>query len=162
MLFHPLEIDSMNAKFLFGACVAAAATTTFAAGPFGDAFKGKMKPGLYEVRMEMEMPGMPQGMGKQQMTMQNCVTAEDLEGGKLGRSEQQKMEQCEVKNFKMSGNTASYTTVCKGDMQMTADTTVTFAGDGYRMDMKMSMNQGGQVMKMNQKMDGRYLGACKK
>ena len=76
-----------------------------------------MKHGLYEVRMEMEMPGMPQGMGKQQMTMQNCVTAQDLEGGKLGRSEQQKMEQCEIKNFKMSGNTASYTTVCKGDMQ---------------------------------------------
>lgn len=152
----------MNAKFLFGACVAAAATTAFAANPFGDAFKGKMKPGLYEVRMEMEMPGMPQGMGKQQMTMQNCVTAEDLEGGRLGRSEQQKMEQCEIKNFRMSGNTASYTTECKGDMQMTADTTVTFAGDNYKMDMKMNMNQGGQVMKMHQKMDGRYLGACKK
>ena len=153
----------MNTKFLLGACVAAAATATaFAAGPFGDAFKGKMKPGLYEVRMEMEMPGMPQGMGKQQMTMQNCVTAEDLEGGKLGRSEQQKMEQCEVKNFKMSGNTASYTTVCKGNMDMTADTTVTFAGDNYKMDMKMRMNQGGQVMNMHQKMDGRYLGACKK
>jgi hypothetical protein len=54
----------MNAKFLFGACLAATSTAAFAAGPFGDAFKGKMKEGLYEVRMEMEMPGMPQGMGK--------------------------------------------------------------------------------------------------
>ena len=72
------------------------------------------------------------------------------------------MEQCEVKNFKMSGNTASYTTVCKGNMDMTADTTETVAGDNYKMDMKMRMNQGGQVMNMHQKMDGRYLGACKK
>ena len=81
---------------------------------------------------------------------------------KLGRSEQQKMEQCEIKNFKMSGNTASYTTVCKGDMQMTADTTITFSGADYKMNMKMAMNQGGQVMNMTQKMDGRYLGPCKK
>ena len=151
----------MNAKFLFGACLAAASTAAFAANPFGDAFKGKMKEGLYEVRMEMEMPGMPQGMGKQQMTMQNCVTAQDIESGKVGKGSQ-KPDQCEIKNFKMSGNTASYTTVCKGNMDMTADTTVTFAGDNYKMDMKMRMDQGGQVMNMHQKMDGRYLGACKK
>ena len=151
----------MNAKFLLGACLAAASTAAFAASPFGDAFKGKMKPGLYEVRMEMEMPGMPQGMGKQQMTMQNCVTAEDIESGKVGKGSQ-KPDQCEITNFKMSGNTASYTTVCKGDMQMTADTTITFSGADYKMNMKMAMNQGGQVMNMTQKMDGRYLGACKK
>ena len=151
----------MNAKFLFGACLAAASTAAFAASPFGDAFKGKMKEGLYEVRMEMEMPGMPQGMGKQQMTMQNCVTAQDIESVKVGKGSQ-KPDQCEIKNFKMSGNTASYTTVCKGDMQMTADTTITFSGADYKMNMKMAMNQGGQVMNMTQKMDGRYLGPCKK
>ena len=152
----------MNAKFLFGACLAAASTAAFAASPFGDAFKAKMKEGLYEVRMEMEMPGMPQGMGKQQMTMQNCVTAKDIESGSVGRGKDQMQSQCEIKNFKMSGNTASYTTVCKGEHAMTADTTITFAGNDYKMDMKMSMNQSGQVMKMNQKMDGRYLGPCKK
>lgn len=152
----------MNAKFLFGACLAAASTAAFAASPFGDAFKGKMKEGLYEVRMEMEMPGMPQGMGKQQMTMQNCVTAQDIETGRVGKGNNQKPDQCEIKNFKMSGNTASYTTVCKGDMQMTADTTITFSGADYKMNMKMAMNQGGQVMNMTQKMDGRYLGPCKK
>lgn len=151
----------MNAKFLIGACLAAASTAALAASPFGDAFKGKMKEGLYEVRMEMEIPGMPQGMGKQQMTMQNCVTAQDIETGRVGKGSNQKPDQCEIKNFKMSGNTASYTTVCKGDMQMTADTTITFSGADYRMNMKMAMNQGGQVMNMTQKMDGRYLGPCK-
>lgn len=151
----------MSTKFLFGACLAAASTVALAAGPF-DAFKGKMKEGLYEVRMEMEMPGMPQGMGKQQMTMQNCVSAKDIESGSIGKGKDQMQDQCEVRNFKMSGNTASYTTVCKGEHAMTADTTITFAGNDYKMDMKMTMNQGGQVMKMSQKMDGRYLGACKK
>lgn len=152
----------MNAKFLFGACLAAASTAAISASPFGNAFKGKMKEGLYEVRMEMEMPGMPQGMGKQQMTMQNCVTAQDIESGNVGKGKDQMQGQCEIRNFKASGNTASYTTVCKGEHAMTADTTITFAGNDYKMDMKMSMNQGGQVMKMSQKMDGRYLGPCKK
>ena len=151
----------MSTKFLFGACLAAASAVAFAAGPF-DAFKGKMKEGLYEVRMEMEIPGMPQGMGKQQMTMQNCVTAQDIESGRVGKGREQMQERCEIKNFKMSGNTASYTTVCKGEHAMTADTTITFAGNDYKMDMKMAMNQGGQVMNMHQKMDGRYLGPCKK
>jgi uncharacterized protein DUF3617 len=151
----------MSTKLLFGACLAAASTAAFAAGPF-DSFKGKMKEGLYEVRMEMEMPGMPQGMGKQQMTMQNCVTAKDIESGSVGKGKDQMQDRCEIKNFKMSGNTASYTTVCKGETAMTVDTTITFAGDNYRMDMKMAMNHGGQVMNMTQKMDGRYLGPCKK
>jgi hypothetical protein len=67
-----------------------------------------------------------------------------------------------VKNFNMSGNTATYTTVCKGDPAMTIDAKITFIDAGYNMDMKMAMNQGGQVMNMTQKMESRYLGACKK
>jgi hypothetical protein len=152
----------MSTKLLFAACLAATSTVAFGAGPF-DAFKGKMKEGLYENKMEMEMPGMPQGMGKHAMTFQNCVTAQDIEAGKVGKSRDNQMpENCEVRNFKMSGNTASYTMACKGEMAMTADTRMTFTDNGYRMDMKMAMNQGGQVMNMTQKMEGRYLGPCKK
>ena len=124
--------------------------------------KGKMKEGLYEVKMEMEMPGMPAGMGKQSMTMQNCVTAKDIEQGQVGKAPNQAPSDCEVKDFKMSGNTATYKTVCKGQTQMTADTSMTFRGDGYTMNTKVAMNQGGQTMNMTQKMEGRYLGPCKK
>ena len=86
-----------------------------------------------------------------------------IEKGKVGRGRDGKMpENCEIKNFNMSGNTASYTTVCTGNPQMTIDNKVTFADNGYKMDMKMAMNQGGQVMNMTQHMESRYLGACKK
>ena len=156
----------MRNKFLLTACATAlTATFAFAAGPF-DGFKGKMKEGMYETKMEMDMSGMagmPKGMGKQTHTMQHCVTPQDIEKGNMGKGPDGKAPQdCEVKDFKMSGNTASYKMVCKGQMQMTADNVVTFSDNGYKMDMKMAMNQGGQVMNMTQKMDSRYLGPCKK
>jgi hypothetical protein len=153
----------MTTKFLLAAaCTAALSATAFAAGPF-DQFKGKMKEGQYETKMEMEIPGMPAGMGKQNHTFQHCVTPEDIEKGKVGRGRDGKApENCEIKNFNMSGNTATYTTACTGNPQMTIDNKVTFADNGYKVDMKMAMNQGGQVMNMTQHMESRYLGACKK
>jgi hypothetical protein len=132
-----------------------------------DQLKGKMKDGLYEYKMEMDMgavPGLPPGMGKQNMTFQKCVTPEDIEKGQMGRGggrDGKAPESCEVKNFKMSGNTASYTMVCKNP-PMSADNQITFVADGFKMDMKMAMNQGGQMMNMTQRMEGKYLGACKK
>jgi hypothetical protein len=150
----------MRPTFLAAAvgCVFCAAAS---ASPF-DQFKGKMKEGMYETTMEMEIPGMPAGMGKQNMKFQNCVTAQDIENGKVGKGKDKGTENCEVKNFKMSGNTATYTTVCKGEHEMTADTRMTFHDAGYKMDMKMAMNRNGQVMNMTQHMEGRYMGACKK
>jgi hypothetical protein len=156
----------MRNKFLIAACAAAAAgTVAFAQNPF-EGFKGKMKEGQYETKMEMDMSGMkgmPAGMGKQSSTFSHCVTQGDIDKGQVGRGRDGKAPQdCEVKDFKMSGNTANYKMECKGQMQMTADTTVTFTGEGYKTDMKMAMNQGGQVMNMTQKMESRYLGPCKK
>jgi hypothetical protein len=45
---------------------------------------------------------------------------------------------------------------------MSADNQITFSGDGFRMDMKMAMSQGGQMLNMTQKMEGRYVGPCNK
>ena len=91
------------------ACVLAAPLAF--AGPF-DQFKGKMKPGLYEMKMEMDMSGMqgmPPGMGKQSHTMQHCVTEQDLEKGAFNRGRDGKSpnESCDVKNMNVSGNTPS-------------------------------------------------------
>jgi hypothetical protein len=155
----------MNALRLAAVAAAVASFSAVAAGPF-DAFKGKMKEGLYEYKTEMDMgavPGMPPGMGKQSNTMQHCVTAEDIEKGQMNRGRDGKAPgNCEVRDFKMSGNTASYTMECKGERPMKADNKITFTSDGYDMDMKMAMTHGGQTMNMNQKAKARYLGACKK
>ena len=75
-------------KQMFALAVLAAAAATAYAGPF-DAFKGKMKEGMYEYKMDMDMgqmPGMPPGMGKQSHTFQRCVTKEDIEKGNMGKA----------------------------------------------------------------------------
>jgi len=145
------------------ACLASGAPV--AAGPF-DQFKGKMKEGLYEYKMEMDMgavPGMPPGMGKQTHSFTHCVTKKDIEEGGFSKGGDRKQpENCEVKNMNVSGNTATYTMECKGDPQMKADNKITFVDNGFDMDMKMQMNRGGQVMNMNQKMQGRLKGPCTK
>ena len=150
-------------KAAFAVAFAAAFSTAAAAGPF-DQFKGKMKDGMYEYKMQMEIPGMPAGMGKQNMTFQNCVSQKDIEEGGFGKGGQEaKMpKDCEIKNMNVSGNTATYTMECKGAQKMKADNKIVFAPDGFNMEMKMQMDHGGQVMNMTQKMQGKHVGPCKK
>ena len=152
----------MRNTYLAAACaVALCSTGVNAAGPF-DAYKGKMKDGMYEIKTEMEMPGMPGGMGKTAHTMQHCITPQDIESGKMGGGKDQMPKDCEVKDFKMSGNNATYKLICKGQMNMQADVNMSFNDSGFKMDQKMSMNQGGQPMQMNHRMESRYIGPCKK
>ena len=148
--------------------IAAATGCAFAAaialaGPF-DAFKGKMKPGLYETKVETDMgamPGVPPGMGKHSNTIQHCVTEKDIEEGGFGKGNDRKDEgQCEFKDVKMSVNAATYKMVCpKGNMS--ADGKIAFTGNGYVSDVDMATDQGGHKMNMKQHSESRYLGSCK-
>lgn len=145
------------------ACATAFSATAGAAGPM-DALKGTMKEGLYETKMKMEMGGrpmMPPGAAKQGMTFQHCVTQKDIDQGQLGKKDKGTAD-CEIKNFKVSGNTATYQMACKGEHEMTADNKVTFNGDNYTLDMTMAMKRDGKVMNLSQHMENRYLGPCKK
>jgi hypothetical protein len=153
------------ARLLAVAAATACACAAAADNPF-EGFKGKMKEGLYDYKMELDLgniPGMPPGMGKQNMAFQQCVTNQDIEKGQMGRSKESQMPtDCKVSDFKMSGNTATYKMDCKGEPSIKGDSRVTFAGDSFTMDMKMAMNQAGQVMNVTQKMNARYVGPCKK
>jgi hypothetical protein len=142
------------------AALAACCGTAIAAGPF-DAFKGKMKEGLYEYTMKTEMPGMPAGMAGKPMTIQHCVTAKDLDQGNFAKSPHEK--DCSFEDVKVSGNTASYKMVCKGGNKMNADVKMTFGDGSFMSDTKMTMSQGpnGQPMTVTQHMEGKYIGACK-
>ena len=153
----------MKNTTIAAAVCAAIATAAYAADNPFEAFKGKMKPGMYEMKMDMDMgaiPGMPPGMGKQSHTMQHCVTEQDMEKGAFSRGRDGKSaSDCKIENMKTSGNTATYTMVCP---QMKADNKITFNGNGYVMDMKMNMDQGGKPMTMNQHVESKYIGPCTK
>ena len=153
----------MNKTALLALAASLAATPlALAQSPF-DSMKGKVKPGLYNYKMEMDMgqvPGAPPGMGKQTMNMQHCVTPQDLEKGEL-TAKKDMPKDCKVSDYKMSGNTASYRVACTGEFKMAADNVITFVPDGYRIQMKMKMDQGGQAMNMTQNIEAKYAGACK-
>lgn len=146
---------------LAAACILAAPLAF--AGPF-DAFKGHMKPGMYESKVEMDMSGMaglPPGMGKQSHTHQHCITQKDIDDGSVARQGRQgkgKEGDCEIKDVKISGNTGTYRMVCPN---MTGDTKITFNGNGYVTDMVMVSDHGGQKMTMKSHSESKYLGACK-
>jgi uncharacterized protein DUF3617 len=135
-----------------------ASGAVLAAGPF-DPIRGKMKEGMYEYKIDMDMAGMPGGMGKHSTTVQHCVTAKDIEGGDFAKGNNNPGK-CEIKDMKASGSTADYKMVCT-DPEMTSDNHIVFRDNGFAMDSKTSMKQQGQVMNMSQHMEGKYLGACK-
>ena len=152
--FRPLAVAAALAAF----CTPASAQL--------EGMKGKMKEGLYEYKVEVDMgamPGMPPGMGKQSHTVQNCVTAKDIESGSFAQERKDKgNDNCKVRDYKMSGNTATYVMECKGDTQMRVDAKMTFADNAFTMENDMQMSQGGQAMKMKQKIQGRHIGPCNK
>lgn len=149
------------------ACMSLSAAA--ADNPF-EAFKSKMKPGMYSYDMTMDMgavPGMPPGMGKQSRTFEHCVTPEDISRGEVGKGGKGMPENCEIKDFKSSGNTVDYTMACKpstngkgppGGMQ--AHSHMTFQDGGYTMDMEMQGGGGpsGHPMQMKQHIVAKYLG----
>ena len=140
----------------------AATAATAQDNPFA-AMKGKVKPGMYENKMEMEIPGMPPGMGPQSFTNKTCLTEADLEkGAAFNKGRDGKAQDCEIKDFKMTGSGATYKMACKGANKMEGDTALTFMPDGYKGVTKMSMMQGGQAMNVTSKFESKYLGACAK
>jgi hypothetical protein len=163
MLPPPDPIASIaDMKRLALALAAALALPALAAdNPFAG-MKGKMREGMWQYTMEMgNVPGMPQGMKMPPMTFSRCLTAQDIEQGGATQREGKMPEGCSVKNMKMSGNTASYTMECTKDPKMKSDVNMTFQGDGFTMKQDMEMDRGGQMMKMQQTMTGKYTGPCK-
>jgi Protein of unknown function (DUF3617) len=161
----------MLRKYAMASLVVACVAPIAWAGPMD--FKGKMKEGLYEITTSMEMSGMPgmpggmQGMKMPAMTVQHCVTKKDVEEGsqkmfgQKGPRGGEMPKDCEMKDFKMDGNTASYKMICTGEHKMDMDTSITFGGDGYKGTTKMKMDQGGQAMNMTSTFESKYKGACK-
>ena len=141
------EMTGMRVRQVVALLVLAAFTVGAGAqGKYKDAFKGKIKVGEYELKTEMTG-----ALGKHADTDKQCVTAQDLaEGMDIDTN-------CEIRNFKSSGNVVSYSKVCTGPAS-TTDDTVTFSSDGYKFERKDSRKDGGTS---TQRVQARYLGPCK-
>jgi hypothetical protein len=119
-----------------------------------------IRPGLWEVTMQMQMAGASIKMPEMKST--RCVTPEDskdpsrsLPTGPEGRGNQK--SDCKVSDYKLSGNTATWKMVCTSPQAMTSTGEMTFSDDSYTGTMKTEMAQGQMTMKMA----GKRVGDCK-
>lgn len=128
-------------RILRGACVAIACAGIGSAVAAGS-------DELWEVSTQMNMAGMPPGMGAQKT--QVCT-----EKGDQKKAMTRGNDKCKVKDFKQSGNSVHMEMSCpEGDAVL--DTTYNAAHTEYKGTMKMTSSRGDMTMTMN----GRKIGTC--
>jgi hypothetical protein len=120
--------------------------------------QGPRRDGRWEVTTEMDMPGMPMKMPSTK-TIQ-CVTKAQADDPNLSmpKGKQDKSDDCKVSDYKVAGNTVSWTMTCSGKDAMTGTGEITYAADTY--DGWMKMKTGDHDMTMKYK--GKRLGDCEK
>ena len=139
----------MNSRTsLIVAAVLALAASLFAQGPRRD--------GKWEVKMEMQMPGMT--MPPQTMTQ--CVTKEEAADPLKAMpqtGQDANSSDCKVSDYKVTGNKVTWSMTCAKE-RMTGTGEFVYAGDTYTGSM--IMNTQGQAMTI--KYSGKRLGDCTK
>ena len=119
-----------------------------------------MKEGLWEITMKMEMPGMPAGMPPQ--VLQQCLTKKDLEDPRKTAPGDPGDSRCQMTDYKLLGNTATWSMACKGEGAMSGVGSITYSGTSYTGTNRMTMTEGGNTQTMTMHYSGRHLGECKK
>ena len=124
---------------IFALALAFAFGTSFAAG----------NDELWEVSSQMNMPGMPAGMGAQKH--QVCTEKGDAKKAMSSRGS----EKCKMTDFKQSGNKVTMTMACP-DGTAVVENTYNAAHSEYNGTVKMTSKQGDMTMTMA----GRRVGTC--
>ncbi|MFH0974915.1 MAG: DUF3617 family protein [Spirochaetota bacterium] len=138
-------------RFLIAVLATAFFVTALVAAP------NKMKEGKWEITMSMNMQGMPFAMPP--VTHTQCITKKDLEDNKKTLPAAGKSENCEIKDYKISGNTVTWKTVCKDGTKGSGE--ITYKGDSYSGTMTMeTVDKKGNKSVINYKIKGRRLGDC--
>ncbi len=122
------------------------------------AASGGMQPGLWEIIATVQRTGMPMSMPAQ--TTRRCLTQKDLDGNRAVPQGDDK--NCQVKDYKRKGNTATWTIVCTGKETMTGTGTMTFSSTSYTGKMKSKMKDGSETMEMTHNWAAKRIGDCKK
>ena len=112
------------------------------------------KPGNWQIKMEMEIEGMPFKMPPFTHTV--CVTEEDLKDPSKAVPNDPKSK-CTVSDYKIDGNTVTWTVDCP-KQKTKGHGEVTFTDDSYTGWMKMKVED----KEMKTKYSGKWLGACSK
>ena len=149
------------------AALAAISATVLAQAPRRD--------GNWEIKITMDMsgmPNMPAGMQMPATTTTQCITKEMVSDPKntvpmapMGRGQRgggQMPGNCKMGDYKMEGNTATFSMKCDPPTQMTMSGQIVYGNDSYEGTVKADIDRGGQPMTMNIRYSGKRLGDCNK
>jgi hypothetical protein len=114
------------------------------------------KPGQWQITMEMDMPGMPFKMPPMKHTL--CLTQEDVDNPQKSLPKDEKSN-CKISDYKVDGQTVTWSVKCEGKQPMTGNGEITFDGDSYKGWTKMKMSDD---QEMSMKYSGKRLGDCTK
>ena len=122
--------------------------------------QGPRRDGQWEVKIEMEMAGLPMQMPP--VTTTQCITPDQARDpnkslpqlGRGGRGPQN----CTVSDYKTEGNKVSWSMKCEGQQPMTGTGEFVYTGDAYTGKITMQTGRGDMTMKYT----GKRTGECVK
>ena len=110
------------------------------------------KAGLWQIKMQMEVPGMPFKMPA--INTEVCLTEEDIANPQKAVPNDPKSK-CTIGDYKVDGNVVTWTVDCPKD-KTKGNGEITFTEDSYTGWMKMQMGE----QEMTTKYTGTYKGDC--
>jgi hypothetical protein len=136
--------------------VAAAAFLAVAALASDAAAQHPMRPGRWEITMQMAMPNMPMQMPAMKSTQ--CITQAQLDAPDkaLPAGPNKNANECKVSEYKQAGDIVTWKIACSGQQAMTGSGELRFTGDTYEGVMQMEMDQQQITMKYS----GKRVGDC--
>ena len=119
--------------------------------------QAEIKEGLWEITTKVEMKGVPMQMPT--TMVKQCITKDKA----VPKSASEDYE-CKTKDYKVSGDTVTYSVECwgKGGLMITEGKT-TYKGNTFNGTSTTKIKaKGQQEMQMSNKISGKYIGPCKK
>ena len=143
------------ARVLLAAAAIAAAAPAAAQPSSRDLYKGKVREGLYEVRRESDLsgvPGIPKEQARASETRQRCLSKEDVARGvEAGKD-------CRISSYKPAEGSAQVVMECQ-DGSVT-DMKYTFSAAGFSAEQRITGKQDGKPFVSVFRSQARYLGPC--
>jgi len=146
---------TMINKIISGLFAAAAATLLLTPFVFAEP---NMKEGMWEIKGDMKMEGMPVPMPAVPVNYNQCLTKKDIVPQKKDKN-----QDCKMISNKIEGNTVTWVMQCKdkhGTMESTG--TVTYKGESFDSTINnVTTDSSGKIMKSAIHLTGKRTGDCK-
>ena len=145
----------MRAATIALLAAAAAALPAFAQPSPKDLYKGKVREGLYEVRRESDLsgvPGIPKEQTRSSETRQRCLSKDDVARGiEAGKD-------CRISSYKPAEAGTDVVMECQ-DGSVT-NMKYTFSASGFSAEQRITGKQDGKPFVSVFRSQAKYLGPC--